>query len=200
MYHGTYPTLPWGWNTHTHKHIANIWYIFKDLCWLLYLLIRHAHDMKDINNRRVWHFGFKTFANFLRVAVSEKFGLAKKARGILILNTNGTPKDFCFFPYCLLFFIVVNVSSISLQLLGELFSVHPIPTHFAVHTWELPITEIFISLISQKNHFCYSRINFTDFHGFTDIFPYDYTRVLNYLFWALSILWFGVRRLCSMRK
>ena len=83
---------------HTHKHIANIWYIFEDLCWLRYLLICHAHDMKDINNRRVWHYGFKTFANFFRVAVSEKFGLAKKARGILILNTNGTPKDFCFFP------------------------------------------------------------------------------------------------------
>ena len=53
--------------------------------------------MKDINNRRVWHFGFKTFANFLRVAVSEKLCLAKKSRGILIINTNGTPKDFCFF-------------------------------------------------------------------------------------------------------
>ena len=137
MYHGTYPTLPWGWNTHTHKHIANIWYIFEDLCWFRYLLLYHAHDMKDINNRRVWHFGFKTFANFLISQFQKNFVSQKKSRVILILNTNGTPKDFCFFPDCLLFLVFVNVSYIS-------------AFRWTLHTWELPKTEIFSSLISKN--------------------------------------------------
>ena len=107
----------------------------------------------------------------------------------MILNTNGTPKDFCFFPYCLLFFIVVNVSSISLQLLGELFSVHPIPTHFAVHTWELPITEHFIDLTKKSLLLFTDKFHrFSRFHGYIPLWLYEGAK-LSFLGFKHSLVW-----------
>ena len=183
-------------HTHTHKHIANIWYIFRDLHWLLYLLICHAHDMKDINNRRVWHFGFKTFANFLRVAVSEKIWCRKKSlEGFWYLTQMGPPKISVFFRLpsflsgckCFLYFS---------SLFGELLSVHPIPTHFAL----LPITDIFSSLIPQKISFLlFTDIfhRFSRFHGYIPLWLYEVAKLS---FLGFGVLWVGVKRLCSMRK
>ena len=190
MYHGTYPTLPWGWNTHTHTNTLQTFDIysktFADFVICLYVTLMIWRTVTtgecDISVSRLLPIFWGS--QFQKNLVSQK-----KTRGILILNTNGTPKDFCFFPYCLLFFIVVNVSSISLQLLGELFSVHPIPTHFAVHTWELPITEHFIDLTKKSLLLFTDKFHrFSRFHGYIPLWLYEGAK-LSFLGFKHSLVW-----------
>ena len=68
------------------------------------------------------------------------------------------------------------------SLFGELLSVHPIPTHFAL----LPITDIFSSLIPQKISFLlFTDIfhRFSRFHGYIPLWLYEVAKLSFFGLW-----------------